>query len=348
MSPTSEEPKFSFYVSVSKETFPYLSGINMREFFLDPKSCAYAHREGRIKVREIFGQEVSLPSIAPASLSYGHLACLGAEIIFPESGQPVPKPLYNNIEEAIEALRRPVNFKENKLFKQYYAIYEYLKREFKEARFEGFGWEGPLTSAILLRGVSGFFKDLHEKPKKVKEFLELLTNSIVEFVYFIRELNNEPKINPDSTGVCDDMARYLNPKLWDEFVIPYWEIYFSSLTRGKRSLHCENLTPEHLDSIKKAKISYFDPSISSKTKKLTVKIVREKLGGITFSWRLPSFELVSMSIADVRKWVLQAFKDGASEIYLVIEPILCNSENPRKVMEFINVAKKIKQSSNLN
>ncbi|MGB9895519.1 MAG: hypothetical protein ACPLN2_06425, partial [Thermoproteota archaeon] len=63
-----------------------------------------------------------------------------------------------------------------------------------------------------------------------------------------------------------------------------------------------------------------------------------------FSWRLPSFELVAMRIEDVKKWVDKAFKDGASEVYLVIEPILCDEENSRKVLEFMKVAEKIKNS----
>ncbi|MCI4439451.1 hypothetical protein JHC27_06365 [archaeon] len=336
---------FNFYVSVYEETtLPFLSGTKIRDFFLDPKSCAYAYREGRKKIREIFGPEISLPCVSPAHFSYGHLACLGADIDFPENGEPVPKVLYKSIEEAIESLKRGVNFRENKLFKHYYMIYEYLKGEFgEEARFEGFGWEGPLTSAILLRG-SGFFLDLKKNPNRVREYLELLTESIVEFVYFIREINGEPRVNPTSTGLCDDMASYLNPILWEEFVLPYWEIYYSSLTSGKRSLHCENLTPEHLDCLKKAKVSHFDPSISSKTRRLTASIVREKLGEIPFSWRLPSFELVGMSSEDVKKWVINAFKDGASEVYLVVEPILCDEKNSRKVLEFMKVAKKIKTS----
>jgi len=60
--------------------------------------------------------------------------------------------------------------------------------------------------------------------------------------------------------------------------------------------------------------------------------------------RLPSFELTNMSVAGVKNWVFQAFQDGASEVYLVIEPILCNGENPRKVLEFISAAKEVKQS----
>jgi hypothetical protein len=73
-------------------------------------------------------------------------------------------------------------------------------------------------------------------------------------------------------------------------------------------------------------------------------IVREKLGEIPFSWRLPSFELVGMTTEDVKKWVINAFKDGASEVYLVVEPILCDEKNSRKVLEFMKVAKEIKTS----
>lgn len=337
---------FSFFVSVYEETtLPFLSGVRIRNFFLDPEACAYAFKEGRRKLKEIFSSDVSLPSVSPAHFSYGHLACLGAEITFPENGEPVPRPLYSSIKKAIESLRRDVEFKENKLFKHYCAIYEHLKKEFKEeARFEGFGWEGPLTSAFLLRG-NGFFLDLKKNPKEVKEYLELLTESIVKFAYFLREINGEPKVDPRWTGLCDDMASYLNPNLWEEYVLPYWEMYYSNLTSGKRSLHCENLTPEHLYNLKKIKISHFDPSISSKTRKLTASIVKKKLEGMPFSWRLPSFELIEMTTEDIKNWLVKAYKDGASEVYLVVEPILCNKENSIKVIDFIKIAKEIKSFS---
>mgnify|MGYP001117269515 CR=1 FL=1 len=223
------------------------------------------------------------------------------------------------------------------------ATYQYLKHEFHEenVKFDGFGWEGPITSAVLLRGTH-FFVDLYRKPQKVKKFLELLTNNVVKFVYLTRRINMEPEVNPVSTGLADDISSYIHPNMWREFVIPYWKQYFTKLTTGKRSLHCENLNPNHLHYLAEAKIDYYDPSIS---KDLSARMIREKTN-IDFVWRLPSFELLQMSAKKVKEWVEKAAEDGAPRIILYVEPPMCEGDNPSKVFAFIETAKKIKEHLN--
>jgi len=332
------EKKFSWYVSGCHEAYAYLSGLKLDEIYKDYFSCAKAFEVGRKKIKEIFGEQVVVGSPSCAPISYGHIICLGVPVSFPEDSEPGVRPIYKNIDEGIDALKKDVDFSKNELFKHYLGMWEYLKNKFPDEKvyFSGFGWEGPITTAVLLRGTD-FYMDIFDCPEKVKNFLSLVTESVIKFVYFTRNINNEPPINSESSGLADDLSSLISPSLWDEFVIPYWERYYSGLTTGKRTIHVENLKPEHLPYLKKVNISYYDPSVSPA---LSPKIIKEKID-IPFEWRLPSFQLRDMKKGDVRKWIYEMIKEGADTLFHIIGKECCLGNNPDKVKEFIKTCKEI-------
>lgn len=327
-----------WFVGVADATLPYLSGVDLDQYYLNPRSCVYAIKAGRRKVRELFGEEVTLPDVSCPPLSYGHVSCLGGEVVFLHDSEPYVRAAYKTLDDAIEALRKARSFEDNDLFRHYLRIYEHLKQEFSQdnVKFAGFSWEGPITSAVLLRG-KDFCVDLYREPEKAKVFLDLLTDSITSFVRLQRRMNSEPEISSGSTGLADDFSSLIHPKMWEEFVIPCWNQYYAGLTSGRRTLHCENLSPEHLKYLKMARVSHYDPSVS---RKLSPRTIREETD-IAFTWRLPSFELLHMSMAEVRDWITRASKDGATHVHMYIERVMCDGDNPAKVIAFIEAAKEL-------
>ncbi|HDJ89392.1 MAG TPA: hypothetical protein ENG40_01690 [Thermoprotei archaeon] len=331
---------FTWRLRSGHEALAYVSGIKLRDFYLDAKSCAHAFYMGRKKLRKIFGEDIILPNVSVPHLSYGHISCLGSEIIFPIDSAPSLYPIYSSIEEGLRLLiKRKKRFEDCKLFKHYLKIYKYLCKRFPNEKVSiyGFGWEGPITTAIMLRGTD-FLVDMYRKPILVKKFLKELTESIVEFIYFLRRLMDEPEINPYSSGLCDDCSSYIPPKLWDEFVIPYWEQYYSGITSGRRYIHVENLSPPHLKYLEKVRIVHYDPSVSPK---LTPKIIKREIK-IPFSWRLPSFMYLSMNKEDIYRWVLDSYREGANEMYTTVEPLIFRQNLLDKIKAFIDACKKIR------
>jgi len=329
-----------WYVGTTHEVLAYLAEIKLRDFYLDPSSCAKSFRVGRKRIREIFGKEVTLPGGGGPALSYGHIVCLGAKASFPEDSAPGVKPTYSSIDEGIQSLKKNIDFKKNKLFQHYFQICNYLQKEFPDEKinFSGFGWEGPITSAVLLRG-QNFYMDIYDYPQKVKEFLKLLTESIIEFIHFTRKINKEPEINPQGSGLCDDFSSLISPSLWPQFVIPYWDKYYKGITTGLRTIHCENLSPGHLKYLKMVSIVHYDPSVSLK---LNPKIIQENID-IPFTWRLLSFQYPQMSKEDIKNWVYNSLKEGANNISTIIENIMCENNNPGKVRTFIETSKEIER-----
>lgn len=332
--------KSAYKIDVIYDALTYLSNFCIREYFLNPASCANILNIGREKIQAIFGDDIILPSISCPHLAYGHISCLGAQVIFPENSDPSVRPFISSIDEGIEKLSDEINFSENSLFIHYIIFCRTLKEYFPEdnVSFSGFGCEGPITTAVLMRG-QDFFTDLYDEPLKVKEFLRLVTDSIIKFKQFIRVFTGQSKIDSAVGGLADDFASLISPNLWDEFVVPYWEQYYNGITTGKRRLHAENLSPEHLGYLKKCKIDFYDPSVSSK---LNPKNIKESID-IPFSWLLPTFELIYMSKYDIEKWVYGALENGASLIHTELSRLTCEDENYKKVIDFINAAKNIIQ-----
>lgn len=330
-------PPFTWSTPVSYEVFPYLAGIPLRLFHLEPSACVKSFRLGREALREIFGDDIPVPACYCPPLSYGHIACLGTEVLFPENGAPGVRPVCSSIDEGIRVMRAETVFENNELFKLYLRMQVYLQKEFPEEKvaFSGFGWEGPITSAVLLRG-QDFYVDLYDYPEKAKEFLNMLTTSIIRFTRFCATVNSDPEVSPRGGGLCDDFAALIPPDLWPEFVLPYWDQYYKGITTGSRSLHCEDLSPAHLKYLKTLNVASFDPDKSSK---LSPTIIARNTE-VPFAWSLQSYEYACMTIQDVEDWVLESVAGGASRVYSYIYVNMCEGSTPAKVRSFIETAGK--------
>ncbi len=335
--------KFNWFVRGCYLSYTYLAGLKLDVVYKDYSAWAKALKVGRRRLKEILGEDVlvDVPTCTP--ISYGHIICLGVPVTFPEDSEPGVEPIYNDIDSGIAALKKDVDFSQNELFKHYFGMWQYLQKEFPDEKvsFSGFGWEGPITTAVLLRGTD-FYMDILDFPEKAKEFLFLVTNSIIKFVHFIREINSQPVLDAKGSGLADDLSSLIAPSLWDEFVIPYCEMYYNGLTMGVRRIHVENLNPQHLPFLEKVNISHYDPSVSPA---LSPRIIKERIN-IPFGWRLSTIQLESMSEKEIQKWVYDMVDEGAELLYHVVEKVSCFKGNIEKVKMFIQTCKEIQVCAN--
>jgi len=316
-----------------------LTGVPIREFYLDPSTCVEVYKEGRPLLREMFGDEVRLPGVATPPISYGHVNGLGSKLTFPEGGEVAHEHIYASLEKGIQALRKPVDFSRAGMAPFYLDFREQLQKAFPDepVRFS-YGLEGPITTAYELRG-EGFFYDIMDDPKRVKKFLQLATASIIEFHRFHCSVHGEPAINPRGAGMCDDLASMVPPRLFRDLVLPYWDMYFCGKTTGRRSAHVEDLRAEQLIFLEEIGLVSYDPSISPK---LNPHIIRDNCR-VPFGWRLGNFHYRTMSCQDVEDFVFQAVADGASSVFTYVSATMCNPETVAKVHAFIRAAEEAKR-----
>jgi hypothetical protein len=316
-----------------------LSGIPIRDFYLDPDACIETHRMGRLRLQELYGESVALPGLATPPVSYGHVNGLGAHLIFPEGGEVAPVPLYGSLAHGIEALKKPVDFSETGMARFYVEFRDRLQKAFPgESVGFGYGLEGPITTAYELRGQPIFY-DLMDDPGSAQVFLELVTRSIHEFHLFRCHMLGHPPVNPDGGGLCDDVASNVPPRMFREVVLPVWEMYYSGITTGRRNAHVEDLRPDQLRFLEEIGLSHYDPSISHR---LNPRIIRERTR-VPFSWRLGNFHYRTMTCRDVEDFVFQAAADGASRVFTLISAGMGNKDTVKKVEAFRRAAQASQQ-----
>jgi len=330
-----EETSFRWYVGSSYYAFFGLVDIPIEEVNLKPEAMIELVRRGRPRFREMWGEDVPVPAVTTPAISYGHLNGLGAELIFPEGGEVGFAVLCDSLKQGIDLLKKEVDFKTAGMA-PFYLDYRRRLQEAFPGEPVGFSYsvQGPMTTAYGLRG-QGIFYDVHDDPERVREFLHRCVDSILQFKYFIADLNEQPRINPGGARLYDDVGSMFSPAMWPEFVLPFMERFFQGLTTGPRSAHVEDLRPEHLPFLEDLGLVDFEPSISPK---LSPKIIRDGCR-VPFGWRMGSFHYRGLAVQEVEDWVFQAVTDGASYVFTHIAEIMCSDETVEKVHALIRAAK---------
>lgn len=329
---------FGWSVGGSQGALRELTQTPIRDFNLDPKACADCFRRGRPLLREMFGEKVGMPGISTPAVSYGHPNCLGSELLFPEGGEVAHTHLYSSLEQGIKALQEPVDWANAGMAPFFLDFRQQLQEAFPgETVGLSFGAEGPLTTAYELRG-DGFFTDIYDSPALAKKFLQVMVASTLDFLRWEVGIGGATLPNPTGNGMCDDIASFIPPQLWPEFVLPYWDQYYNGVTTGKRSAHVEDLNDRQLPYLEDIGLSSFDPSISPK---LTPPILLEH-SRVPFVWRLGCFHYREMDEQEVEDFVFMSAADGASGVTTVIAETMCTEAGAAKVQAFIRAGEETK------
>ncbi len=330
------QKKFDWYVGVYGNSLWTLADVPIREYYRNPNACVEAYRKGRPLVKELFGEATPAIPVLTPMIKYGHVNTIGAKLNFPEGGEVHHTPPFSSIDEGIMRLKERIDFATSGETIFYLDFYKKIQQAFPDEKVHfGWQWEGPITTVWELLGAN-FMYDLFDKPDALREFMRTSTTSIVEYCRFFCKIENTEVLNPepDHGRLCDDIAAMVPAKMWQDFVLPYWNMFYNGPVPG-RILHCEDMRAEQLQHLEKISIIDYDPGISPK---LNPKIINEGTS-VPFGWRLGGFHYSSMTCQDVEDFVYQAAADGASYVHTHIEAVMCNEEAAKKVKTFVKTAK---------
>lgn len=332
-----KDESFDYGASACYLAYLELTGIPIRDVYLNPEAGIDLYRRGRRLAAERFGPEVAQAAPATPHISYGHINALGAELEFPDDGEVNHDTLCDTLEQGVEILKRSVDFNKAGMFPFYVDYHQAMRAAFpdEDVKFT-FGAEGPITTAYALRR-DGFFYDPYDEPELTKEFLNLVTDSVVAYKKTLLRYQHGrswENLLPAS-GLCDDIASMIPPSLWSEFVIPILERYYQGLTNGRRSAHIEDLRPDHLRFLEELGLSSYDPSVSPK---VNPKIIRSRTR-VPFTWRLCNFHYPSLSEREVKEFVYQSAADGARGVCTIVSDGMTDEDTVRKVLAFVEAGK---------
>jgi hypothetical protein len=324
-------------------TYAHLAGVRFDRIFRQRDAIVQAYSEGMPRAQALFGPDVDYGGPGWAGISYGHINCLGSELVFPLDSEVAHTPLYSSLEEGVGALERTAHWQGEDwagagLMPFYLELWQQLRHAFGEVpvAFAGFGAEGPITTAWEMRS-HGFFTDLYDDPSLCKRFLRLVTDSVVSYQAYLRTLNGQPAFTVQRLGLYDDIASLIRPGLWPELVCPFQERFFARQTSGKRHAHIENLIPAHVGYLDQLGLDSFDPSVSPS---LTPRDLRDGCC-VPFMWRLNSMQVRDLSWVQIRRFVFEAVVDGASGVFCAIARTMTGPDAVRKVRTFIDAAKQV-------
>lgn len=329
------KPRFT--VEIYHDLAPHLAGISSKEFFLDADKLIEAWKittewtldtfHGRLKPRT--------PTAAPNS--YGHLVCLGAPLHYSDTAEPNITAAVDSLEDAIRMLEdaKGMDFTACPIFKQYVELSRRVKEVFPEAPvMGGLGVEGPLTSAALFRG-DGFYYDIMDEPELAAKYLELMTDSVLEFKKQLNTFVGLPAVGQGGGGLADDLASMVPPSMWDELVVPFWKQYYKGATLGSNhSLHCEALVPAHLPYLAKAGVTHYQPSVSPQ---LTLESVKANTD-LPFDWLLYAYQVTEMNDQQLADWIAKAVSFKPTNIRTQFGAYTASVGKIDRIISFMDIA----------
>ena len=189
-------------------------GQPLSRYYLDHRVMC----EANLAVLEAFALDV----VQTISDSYREAADLGAEVEFPEDGQPFCKaPLL--AEPAALRHLRPVDPAGGRRMSDQIAAVSCLRSQVGDA-VPVMGWvEGALAEAAVLRGAGDLLVDLYDRPEWVRELLELCVEVAIAFA------RAQVAAGAHIIGLGDAIASQCSPAIYRDFALPYERRVFAAV-----------------------------------------------------------------------------------------------------------------------
>ncbi|MBN1641645.1 MAG: hypothetical protein JXA09_10450 [Anaerolineae bacterium] len=247
------------------------------------------------------------PSWALPMAAYEGVAALGGELVFPADHQPMiaNQGRVLRTPEEVDALGAPHPWTVER-FRENIERWQALRKRLPGQRV-GFsaGQEGPVTTAVLLRGAD-FFLDCATDPARAHHLLAVCTDTYIAFSRTVRDVTGgRPR---DPVGIADDHAGNLSPDMWPTFVLPYYDRIYAELEAGRRSMHTELVRPAHLSLLASLRLDHIN---FGENQYLTVRDVVRALD-VPFDWHIKTVsEMQQGTPAQVREAYRRAVADGA-------------------------------------
>lgn len=180
----------------------------------------------------------------------------GCDVVYQENDYAWAKPLLMGKEDLLKhiaTLDPEAQVRKNSAFSLYWALKELVEgRTFCDRPIEiampGRGTQGIFTKAAEIRGLEQLCLDIYDDPDWVTEYLSLITEkSIARTKAWYRLIKGIEMPVPAEEGFLgiDDSLQMISSDLYEQFVLPCHEKYYSTFTKGWRGIHLCGRSMQH-------------------------------------------------------------------------------------------------------
>jgi len=290
-----------------------------KDFFYDPDVRIEADRKMRKILFERFGNigmgekdPKPRPCIGPTYLAAGYIISemFGCEIKYYKGASPevIPKMMSDKQADRIE----PVKLKENHAFRKVRRLIDKLKSQFGYVVGD-INWQGVLNVALDIRG-QAIFIDMIQNPNRARRIFESITQTIIDFVNYIRgetgtssiSVNRavkyvDPKINLHSN--CT--VAMISPEMYEKFLLEC-DVKLSKALQPYGIHHDGPNLHLHADGYAKVPdVCFFDVGWGS-----DISICRKKLPHAFFNLRYDPVKLRTATQEEIKKDVVRMLKEA--------------------------------------
>jgi uroporphyrinogen-III decarboxylase len=293
-------------IAIPAEVRCEYAGTNQGDYYTDIEAYLYTERVFPERFEQVTGYRPA-PGLSVPVPAYEGVAALGAELLFPARHQPMIRDQGRILREPeeVDTLRVP-DPGQCERFRMHVERWHDLRRRFPD-RHVGLsaGQEGPVTTAVLLRGEC-FFADCLLDPRRAHRLLSVCTDTYIVFVRAVRGVTGAPQ--EGAVGIADDHSGNISPAMWSEFVLPYYERIYEELGATRCSMHTELVRREHLSLLGQLQLDHIN---YGENQYLTVRDVVEGLD-VPFDWHIKTVsEMLQGTPAQIRASYRQAIAQGA-------------------------------------
>jgi uroporphyrinogen-III decarboxylase len=317
-------------IAIPAEVRCEYAGTMQGAYYTEIETYLYTERVFPERFEAATGYRPSSTLAVPVP-AYEGVAALGGTLLFPLAHQPMIRNQGHILEtgDEVDALEVPDPFACAR-FRRHVDTWHVLRRRFPGRQIGlGAGQEGPVTTAVLLRGTQ-FLVDCLDDPSRAHRLLSVCTDTYIAFVRAVREVTGAPQ--QGRVGIADDHAGNLSPAMWPEFVLPYYERIYQELGATRRSLHTELVRPQHLPLLRELALDHVN---FGENQYLGVRDVVAAID-VPFDWHIKTVsEMLQGTPAQIQEAYRRAVADGAPE--MVCE--LTVGTPPENVRAFIEVGR---------
>ena len=316
-------------IAIPAEVRCEYAGTQQGDYYTDIETYLYTERVFPDLFERATGYRPATQLSVPVT-AYEGIAALGAKLYFPPAHQPMIRDQGHIIEtvQDLDAIGVPDPWQCER-FLSHVHTWKSLRRRFPEQSIGlSAGQEGPVTTAVLLRGTA-FFADCLLDPEQAHRLLSVCTDTYIAFARAAREATGVAQRG--GMGIADDHAGNISPEMWPAFVLPYYERIYTELEATRRSMHTELVRRRHLPLLVQLELDHLN---FGENQYITVRDVVEKLD-VPFDWHIKTVpEMLQGTPAEIQATYRQAVADGAPE--MVCE--LTVGTPPENIRAYIQVA----------